>query len=265
MIKIITGHSYVGGSTTVNINLCNIFNSKGYDCIMYGPHPWHTDKCRGKTFNEIKLNSDDIIIAHFMRNITTRLPVKKLILSTHEKKLFDLKVNPYKQYDKIHFSNDRQRLWHQIDDHPYFVCPNPHEILEKKSKDVEKIAGIIGTIDRNKNIHVSIEKALSDGMKEIKIFGTISDEQYFNESVKPLIEKNKEKIKLMGYIDDSQTVYDSISDVYMSSENETASLVVDECFMTGTTFHGNDVTPMIDKLMTNDEVFEIWKKELELD
>jgi len=254
----------MGGSTIAHINLTNLFNEKGQECILYGPHNWHTTKCKGKTFNEIEINPDDIIIAHFMPNITSRLSVRKMVLSLHEKNLFDLKIIPHKQYDKIHFLNQNQKDWHKITNQPNFICPNPHTFLKKKETSPDCVAGIIGSIDRNKNVHTSIERALKDGMKLIRIYGTINDESYYQQKVKPLIEKNLDKIQLMGYISNREIIYNSVSDVYMSSYSENASFVVDECIMTNTRYHLNNNIQVPEKIISNDEVFEIWKRELEI-
>ena len=56
MVKIISGYSEKGGSTTAFINLTNIFNENGIDCVFYGPHQWHLDKCKSGTFNDLKYN-----------------------------------------------------------------------------------------------------------------------------------------------------------------------------------------------------------------
>ena len=56
MIKICTGWSNPGGSTTAFINLCNLFNESGHECTMYGPHDWHLTKCKGDN-----INNEDIL------------------------------------------------------------------------------------------------------------------------------------------------------------------------------------------------------------
>ena len=45
MIKILTGYSEKGGSTTALINLTNKFNEANIDCTLYGPHNWHLNQC----------------------------------------------------------------------------------------------------------------------------------------------------------------------------------------------------------------------------
>ena len=68
MIKIISGYSGPGGSTTAFINLCNAFNQHGLDCIFYGPHSWHMDKCRSKDIEEFFIERGDSLIVHFLNS-----------------------------------------------------------------------------------------------------------------------------------------------------------------------------------------------------
>ena len=124
----------------------------------------------------------------------------------------------------------------------------------------DKVAGIIGSIDENKQTHISIERAIKDGMNEIKLFGNITDHNYFNQYVKPLLSN---RIKMVGYAENKQAMYNTLSDVYLSSRSENASLVLDECKLTSTFFHGND--NIVDgELVTNMEVLSTWMKELNL-
>ena len=46
MIKIISGWSNLGGSTESFIKLCNLFNDNNLECVYYGPHNYHLDKCK---------------------------------------------------------------------------------------------------------------------------------------------------------------------------------------------------------------------------
>ena len=57
-IKILSGWSNVGGSTTAFINLCNLLNSEGYDCTFYGPHDWHIDKCKSGKLEQCAVNEE---------------------------------------------------------------------------------------------------------------------------------------------------------------------------------------------------------------
>lgn len=258
-IKVISGFSERGGSTFAHINLCNNFQSKGYDCTFYGPHSFHLDKCKGDLSQNFKIESDDILIAHYI-DLPYKPNIRKLILSLHEKELYQLKYKNYRIFDKIHYLNDSQKAWHGVT-HPHFICQNFHVELKKNPKKVTKVAGIIGSIDRNKQVHKSILRALEDSMEEVFIYGTINDNRYFQEFVKPILDKNP-NVVLKGFVDNRQEIYDSISDVYMSSNSENASFVVDECIMTNTSYHlnSNIVTP--EKILSNEEAFQIWEKEV---
>ena len=258
-IKLLSNWSAIGGSTNAHIELVNMLNSKGYDCTFYGPHTYHLDKCKADLKENFKINSDDILIAHFI-DLPYRPPIKKLILSLHEKDLYPLKQKNYKVFDKIHYLNKAQKDWHGVT-HPHFICPNFHTFLKKNPKNVSKIAGIIGSIDRNKQVHKSILRALEDGMEAIYIYGTINDERYFVEFVKPLLDKHS-NVVLKGFIESKQDIYDSVSDVYMSSNSENASYVVDECIMTGTSYHLTSNIEVPVKILSNEDVFKIWEKEL---
>jgi len=266
-VKILSGWSQTGGSTTANINLTNALNQRGINTVFCGPHEWHLGKCEANYLKNVKVKPDDYFIMHYLPYVQTRPDVKKFILSVHEKEVMPLSKINWKIYDKVHFLNEAQYQWHQaqIDEEiPYFICGNAHEkLLPLENKNINNVAGIIGSIDRNKQTHESIERALNDGMHKIIIFGNIHDNDYFNTQVKPLIEMNGNKIVMAGFVEDKNKIYDTVTDVYLSSLSENASLVADECQMTGVKFHGNAniSTPNI---MPNDEIVKIWKRELEL-
>ncbi len=263
-IKIITGYSGPGGSTEAHSKLCNLFNKNGLECVMYGPHDYHTTKCKGDLIKNMSLDGDDILIVHFTKHFTSRPPVKKVILSLHEKDLFPLQNIRHQVFDKIQYNRESQRLWHGVD-HPYFYCSNVHDDLKPNQKLKEKIAGIVGHIDPNKNVHISIERALNDGFKKIKLYGRIHDNTYFNHMIRPLIYAHPNIIGLPVFEQNKQKLYDSVTDVYLSSKSEVAPYIQGECLLTGTKFHG---TKEIENdeyiLMSEDEIFNIWKRELEL-
>ena len=87
-IKLVSGWSNPGGSTIHHISLTNLLNANGYDCTFYGPHDWHLDKCKSDKTSNLKLESDDVIIVHFL-TFNSRPNVKQVILSCHEKNIFD--------------------------------------------------------------------------------------------------------------------------------------------------------------------------------
>jgi hypothetical protein len=264
-IKILSGWSDCGGSTTAFINLCNLLNDNGIDTTFYGPHLYHLNKCKSNDIRKVVLNEDDIIIYHFLNVFKTRPPVKKFVLSLHEKHMYPLKEKPISIFDKIHFLNEKQIEWHGIDipKDKYFICPNVLNELKVSDMNKKKCAGIIGNIDRNKQVHISIKRALEDGHDDIRIFGNNHDSDYFVAEILPLSEKYPNIIKFMGYEDDRQKMYDQLTDVYHSSLSENASYVVDECKLAGITLHGNSQT-LDQPILEKSQVFQIWKKELEL-
>ena len=254
-IKILTGFSEKGGSTFAFINLTNELNKNGYDCTLYGPHKWHLDKCNSDLLLNLSFESDDIVITHFL-NLQSRPEVKKVILSCHEKNLFEVgKVNQY--WDKVVFLNEEHRNYHKDYTGPYTIIPNLTQNLNKKEKpELEKVAGIIGSFDYNKQTHVSIQKAISDGCEKIYLFGEPKT-KYFDDYVKPMC---NDKVILKGFMDDKQKMYDMIGVVYNSSLSEVASLVKDECELTGTKFIGVNSTSHNNLKLPNQEIIDKWIK-----
>ena len=72
MIKIVSGSSIPVGSTVALVNLCNQFNRRGYDCILYGPDRWHLDKCTAGTIADFSPEDGDVIIVHHIRLFSFR-------------------------------------------------------------------------------------------------------------------------------------------------------------------------------------------------
>lgn len=261
MIKIISGYSEKGGSTTALIELTNQFNKRGYETTFYGPHSWFLDKCNAKLLdNSLVINKDDILICHFIK-LPSRPLAKKVVLSCHEKWWF--KVGEIKQYwDSVIFLHEEHKKYHNLYTGPSTIIPNLKPNLKPKEKpELELVCGIIGAIEPRKATHKSIQRAISEGCTEIKLFGAINDQNYFKLFVEPLLSDN---VKLIGYSNDKQEMYDSIGRVYHSSEGEVACLVKDECWLTNTKFFGNEETKNIVSPLTNDEIIELWKKTLEL-
>lgn len=254
-IKIITGFSDKGGSTFAFINLVNQLNESGIDCTLYGPHKWHLNKCKSDLLINFRFKPNDNIISHFLK-LETRPDVKRIILSCHEKDLF--KVWEVKQHwDEVVFINETHRQYHNQYNGDYTIIPNLTQNLLKSNKTgVEKIAGIIGSFDFNKQTHISIQRALSDGCEKVYLFGEPNTD-YFNQYVKPLC---NDKVIVKGFMDDKQKMYDMIGKVYSSSLSEVASLVKDECMLTGTEFIGTNSTSHENIYWGNDRIINEWKK-----
>ena len=144
MIKIISGYTDKGGSTTAFINLTNILNNNGIECTFYGNQPWHLDKCKSGKLSDLIVNPDDRIIAHFLQ-LENRPQAKKVVLSCHEKWWFP--VGKIKQYwDEAVFLHQAHRDYHSDYYGKYVIIPNIKEpLISKNKEDLDLIAGIIGT------------------------------------------------------------------------------------------------------------------------
>lgn len=256
MVKIVSGYSDKGGSTTAFINLTNFLNEKNIDCTFYGPHNWHLDKCKSDKSENIIYNEDDIIIFHFL-DINERPNVKKAILSCHEKWWFP--VGKIKQYwDIAIFLHNDHKNYHSDYKGDFTIIPNIKEELKSSDKkNIDKIAGIIGTIEDRKQTHVSIQRALKDKCDKIYLFGHIGDVNYYNAYVKPLLIPNR--VIEYGHTTNKQEMYDMIGRVYHSSKGEVACLVKDECYLTNTEFFGNEETENEVSTLTNNEILTLWQ------
>jgi hypothetical protein len=260
MIKIISGYTDKGGSTTAFINLTNAFNSAGIDCTLYGNQSWHLDKCKSALMSELQLNPEDRLITHFIQ-LNERPEVKKVILSCHEKWWFQVgKIK--RHWDEVVFLHEEHRKYHSDYIGSYSIIPNIKENLIKREKDdLDLVAGIIGSIEDRKQTHVSIQRAMKDKCKKIILFGQIGDQIYFDKNVKPLLNP---KIEIFGYTTNKQEMYDMIGRVYHSSKGEVACLVKDECYLTNTKFFGNEETENKVSTLTNEEIINLWKLKLDL-
>jgi hypothetical protein len=260
-IKILTGWSDRGGSTNAFIALTNALNSLGYDATLYGPHNWHLDKCKSALLdiNNLNFNHDDRLIVHFLQ-FANRPNVGKVVLACHEKDLYEVgKIRQF--WDEVVFLNERHKNYHDEYKGKFAIIPNLKMSFElKDKKGLEKIAGVIGSFDENKQTHISIQRALEDGCEKVYLFGEPHG-AYYETYVKPLI---SEKVILKGFAQDKQSMYDMIGCVYHSSKSEVACLVKDECEATGVIFNGNEATDNPPVLLTNDEIMKEWEKLLGL-
>jgi hypothetical protein len=256
-VKIVSGYSEKGGSTIALIELTNKLNEQGLDTTFYGPHTWHLNKCKsGILNNSLIINNDDTLICHFLQ-LPNRPNAKKVILASHEKWWF--MVGEVKQYwDVAIFLHEEHRKYHYSYEGESAIIPNfKPSLVYKEKPELEYVAGIIGSIEDRKQTHVSVKRALSDGCEKIKIFGHINDQNYYDKFVKPLL---TDKIEIIGFSDDKQSMYNSIGRVYHSSKGEVACLVKDECWLTNTTFFGNEETMNEVSMLSNDGIMELWKK-----
>lgn len=292
MIKIVSGHSYPVGSTVALANLCNQLNSRGYASIFYGPDNWHIDKCASGTLENFKPGSGDIIILHDIelwsvaelsalgstapgtgQNCSWRAWARrvlgclapasppeqfKLVLTCQKDDACREMTVRHALFHKIHFISEAQKSF-RATKYPKFVCPNFTAELPPSNSKPEKTAGVIGTISQENGTEAAIVKALQEGMDTVILYGYLADPIYYYSKIEPLIRAHPGKIKFAGFVDDQQKMYDSVSDVYTG---RASCSVRRECAMTHTRYHGPEVDADVN--MTNDQIFEVWKKELGL-
>lgn len=270
MIKILTGYSGPGGSTTALINLTNALNKVGYLTLFYGPDEYHTKNCRyGKNINLYREEYSEILIIHFVDFKNRPIHAKRVILACHENELY--KVGEQKCFwDECIFLNENHKNYHSSYTGPYRIIPN----LRAKIRKIEKIqeakycAGVIGGITYNKQTHISIQRALDDGYQKIYIFGVlpIMEASYYKKYVEPLIEKYPDQIILYGFEEDKSKMYSMIDVVYLSSLStyETATHQIHECRETDTIFKGNEYSYYADNSWSNKKIIDAWIDVLEL-
>lgn len=260
-IKILSGWSNPGGSTTAFINLCNLFNKNGMDCTFYGPHSYHLGQCISNTLENCAVNDEDeILITHFFKMPHRPEKSKKVILACHEKGVFPIKtIQPY--WDEIVYVANSQMFWQGVKG---TVIPNVLPVINRERKETSnKVAGIIGSIDKNKNTHISIQRALNDNCDKVLLFGLVTDNPYWEHAVEPLVDGDK--VVFSGYIQNRDAIYSQLDVVYQSSDSECASLVSHECKSLGLEFKGNENIEEVTTLVSNSEILEKWKKILDYD
>ncbi len=280
MIKIVTGWSNPGGSTVANINLTNLLNTNGIPAILYGPHEWHKGRCKSGQMEDICVEQDDVFILHFLPP-APRIPVRKVILSCHETELINFgfggggkpSMSSYDYcallktgvFDAVHFVSRYQRDWHNIDAFPNMVIPNvlSHlDLLEREKHNIGcSIAGVIGSIDPNKNTHEAIQAALYDGCSKVILYGIVTNEPYYSHKIQPLIDEHgKDVVAYAGHCDDQEMMYGSVDVVYHRSKMETFNMIAAECELTGTLYDGPE--PKYDDLWLESDILEAWKNAL---
>ena len=254
-IKILSGHSAEGGSTTIWINLTNLLNENGYDARFYGPHQFHLDKCKSGGLQDFRFEPDDILICHVIQ-FKTRPNVKKVIYGCHEK-WWGVISDDIQYWDVVMFNHQEQREFHSKYTGPYVYIPNPKEPLKSKEKpELDLIAGVIGTVEERKQTHKSIERAFADGCTKVKLFGVCAHSPYYEQYMTKYLDDPR--VEVMGFTTDKQGMYDSIGRVYHSSLGEVSCLVKDECQYTNTKFFGNEETKHVVSDLTNKEILDLW-------
>jgi hypothetical protein len=295
MIKIVSGFSMPVGSVIALVNLCNQFNARKQDCVLYGPDRWHLDQCKSAMISAFHPEQGDIVIVHNIKlhsggdlykiedrieelrkgtwwkslrgavagrlSGSRRRDGVKLILSCQENELFPIRKLRYSLFDKIHYANASQVGYHGISP-PHFICPNFNDPLRPSERKPEKVAGVLGSIRRENKTDASIETALRDGMEKVILYGYLFDPLYYYDRIAPLAGKYPGRIRFAGFVDDRQRMYDSISDVYCAGRKPW-SLIRTECRLTGTRYHG-PAAGDDGESMTDDQRYTVWERELGL-
>jgi len=254
-VKILSGWSNPGGSTVAHINLCNLLNANGINCTFYGPHEWHLDKCKSSSYHRFAEEEGDVVISHFCNINPERLKYYgcRHILYCHEKDLFPLKGADLSTYDYIVFVSEAQRKWHDIN-HPSVIIP---PIVDKIDwvKPNNGVAGVIGSVDKNKGTHISIKKALEAGFSKVNIYGRALRNEYFEEQVLPCV--NSADVEIKGHYDSKEDMYNEVDAVFHYSNSETYGLVEAECKLAGIPFYGLKNKR---EILSKEETLKAWKK-----
>tara|TARA_R110001583_G_scaffold187345_2_gene348629 strand:- start:9166 stop:9969 length:804 start_codon:yes stop_codon:yes gene_type:complete len=259
-IKIISGFSSTGGSTLYFINLTNLLNENGYDCIFYGPHEWHLDKCKSgyigdppKPRDPVAIYPTDIVISHFIDLNLGPVKAKKHILSCHETNMFELKTKDLSNYDLIQYVSQSQKEWQGVEKDSVIIPPIA-ETLRWEAPE-SNIAGVVGSIDSHKQTHLSVEAALRDGYDKVFLYGNVGEAKYFEGVIKPLLDHPK--VYMMGPRGSKEEMYSTLDAVYHNSKRETYGLVEAECTLAGIPFVGPRNNPVI---VSEAEHLAAWRK-----
>ena len=255
-IKIVSGWTNPGGSTTAFINLCNLFNENGIDCTFYGPHDWHIGRCKSGKMDQCRVNEEgEIVLVHFLKFPVRPDESKKVILACHDKEIYPVK--DIKQFwDDVVYVSNSQMFWQGVSG---TVIPNVISNLEKSGSKSE-VAGVIGSIDRNKNTHESIHRALEDGHSKVVLYGIVTDTEYYEEHVEKYVDSGKAELRM--YEDNKQKMYNSLGVVYHSSLSETFNFIKAECDLTGTEYLGLESSESGAEYWNNEKILEKLKTRL---
>lgn len=287
MIKIVTGSSVPVGSTVALVSLCNRLNAGGCECALFGPDHWHLDKCKSGTLAEFRPERGDVVIVHDigllsasdLRDLTATIKESRSnrwqdILRRAARRCFGSAKKPddftlvltcqgdgsvarqttLSLFHKIHCLSDAQQIPSKAK-LPVFVCPNLVDDVKKSASKPAKVAGVVGTIQRENQLELSIKQAFQDGMETVILYGHLADPIYYFNEVKPVVEQYPGRVKFAGFVDDRQKLYDSVSDVYCSASKPWSTVKL-ESRLTNTRFHGPDSPGA--EAMSNDRILGVW-------
>jgi len=249
-----------GGSTAFFRDLTNKLNENGYDATFFSPQKQTC--CKSEVMSDrINLNQEDNIVISHMLPVMSRVHAKKLILSTHEMEMGEIKEY-YHDFDLIHYVSDHQKEWHNID-HPSVVIPPFVDKLEPNYVEGRNTAGIIGHLHKHKQIHLAVEMALKDKCDQVLIFGGMGSYTYFNKHIWPLLDG--EKVRYCGPQYNKQKMMDSFDVLYSASKSETYSLVISESMFAGKKIVVPDGCEYLDcrREFNDDKLIDEWVQILE--
>ena len=181
-----------------------------------------------------------------------KVSCKKVILSCHETEVYNIRKKNT-SFDTIHYVSQFQKDWQALNG---TVIPNVISPLRPKLKSDFRVAGILGSIDRNKRVVESISRALEDNITDIRLYGNVSDMEYFMHEVVPLLGGN---VCYRGVYTNPQQVYDSLTHVYHSPKLETYNMIKPECQAAGVTYMGLEGNDTQAEVWNDDRIFEAWK------
>lgn len=122
--------------------------------------------------------------------------------------------------------------------HKKLICPySVNKSLIPLINKPNKIAGIVGWINKSSKVDLLINKALNDGMSMIVIYSCIEDPKWYYLNVEPLIKKFPGKIFFAGCVKDKQYLYNTVSDIYVSANSKAYNYIKEESLLTNTNFH----------------------------
>jgi hypothetical protein len=256
-LKFLTGWSNPGGSTECILDLASELSASHPSWLVevYGPHTYHLDiisRCSGDKFppgmsgfhsEDFIPEPTDIVVAHFVT--LPKLNVRKQVYWCHEQGSFMHITDSFlDSYDSCVFVSTEQAKTHSVTlDNKYrdtkivipnLVFPRGGESGKPRMVDV-KVAGVIGSIDENKQTHKSIERALRDGVETILLFGLVTDGVYFETFVRPYIDSGK--VQYCGQRSRME-IYTVVDKVYHSSRTESFGMVYAECKALGIPYDG---------------------------
>ena len=258
-IKFLTGWSKEGGSTLHHIWLVTKLNEMGHDASLWGPHDYHTQFVPGGRLQNCEIFNNDTVVAHYV-NIASvaNLRPLRLVVSCHESPALNGLANQdLTGADAVHFVSAGQKSAHNLSIDSTVIPPNVADVVWNGGPGKE-IAGVIGSVDYNKQPHVAAQQALEDGFRKVLLYGRVNDPNYFTTNVLPLLIDGRVEHRQHA---EREEVFNSIDAVYCSSKSETYGMVEAEAKKSNIPFYGASYAP---EVMDSEEILQKWVELLEV-